>query len=479
MRRVVLALWLVAAAGLPVSASATHNGDAHRNMQLLATVPPETSLGLPGNTYQSDLAFWGNRAYVGNYDGFRIFDISTPARPRRLSSYTCRGPQNDVSVWRNRLLFLSIDAPQSDSPDPAAPNGACTGDALVDPEDPRNFEGIRIFDVRDPANPRFVKGVDTDCGSHTHTLVPDLSRNRILLYISSYSLEVGPVCGPNTSGRDGESNPRHAQISIVAVPLANPSAARVIAEPKLDHPAFGADPEDSGSNPSIGCHDISVFLDLDLAAASCMSNGQLWDISNRARPKTRRSEGAKFVDLRQVQFWHSATFSWDGKIVVFGDESLTGSCLSTREGHGRLWFYRRARFTRPVGSFMIPRPQVGTTSATDQYCSTHLFNVVPGIRRYLLASSWYMGGTNVVDFTNPARPREIGFYDAARSELSLASIGGAWASYWYNGVIPSNDIDRGFEIFRFTGRATRGAARLPFLNPQTQHDLQRGRAGRS
>ncbi len=475
VRRAVLALCAVAAAVVPVSASATHNGDAHRNMQLLATVPPETSVGLPGGNYQSDLAFWGNRAYVGNYDGFRIFDISTPARPQRLSSVTCRGPQNDVSVWRNRLLFLSVDAPQIDSPDPTAPNGACTQDALgIDAENPSNFEGIRIFDVRDPTNPRFVKGVDTDCGSHTHTLVPDLSRNRLLLYVSSYPLETGPVCGPNTSGRDGRSNPRHAQISIVSVPLASPSAARVVAEPRLDHPVYPG----GGGNDSIGCHDISVFLDLRLAAASCMSNGQLWDISDPARPKTLRSQGAKFVDVREVEFWHSATFSWDGKIVVFGDESANGHCLNG-ETAGRLWFYRRARFTRPVASFMIPRPQLGTTSATDQYCSTHLFNVVPGIRRYVLASSWYMGGTNLVDFTNPARPREIGFYDAARPELSLSGIGGTWASYWYNGVIPSNDIDRGFEVFRFTGTATRGAARLPFLNPQTQHDLQRGTASSS
>jgi hypothetical protein len=29
-------------------------------------------------------------------------------------------------------------------------------------------EGVGIFDVSDPAHPSLVKGVDTDCGSHTH-----------------------------------------------------------------------------------------------------------------------------------------------------------------------------------------------------------------------------------------------------------------------------------------------------------------------
>src|SRR5919198_3929821 len=57
----------------------------------------------------SDLAFWGNRAYAGNYNSFRIFDISNPASPVLLSDFKCDGPQNDPIVWHN-LVFLAVDS---------------------------------------------------------------------------------------------------------------------------------------------------------------------------------------------------------------------------------------------------------------------------------------------------------------------------------------------------------------------------------
>jgi hypothetical protein len=40
----------------------------------------------PTGQTNSDMAFWGTRAYVGNYNGFRIYDISGlfPAPARRL-----------------------------------------------------------------------------------------------------------------------------------------------------------------------------------------------------------------------------------------------------------------------------------------------------------------------------------------------------------------------------------------------------------
>ena len=41
---------------------------------------PATFLGDPDGVrhVSSDLAFWGNLAFQGNYDGFRIIDITEP-----------------------------------------------------------------------------------------------------------------------------------------------------------------------------------------------------------------------------------------------------------------------------------------------------------------------------------------------------------------------------------------------------------------
>ena len=50
-------------------------------------------------TTNSDIAFWGDLAYAGNYDGFRIVDVSNPSQREQLVDYPCYGPQNDVGVW--------------------------------------------------------------------------------------------------------------------------------------------------------------------------------------------------------------------------------------------------------------------------------------------------------------------------------------------------------------------------------------------
>src|SRR5260370_19292459 len=56
----------------------------------------------------SDLAFSGNHAIVGNYHGFNTYDDERPGRPKLVASVVCPGGQGDVSVHGN-LLFLSVE----------------------------------------------------------------------------------------------------------------------------------------------------------------------------------------------------------------------------------------------------------------------------------------------------------------------------------------------------------------------------------
>src|SRR5215212_9235846 len=140
------------------------------------------------NAINSDLAFWGNRAYAGNYNSFRIFDISNPASPVLLRDFPCDGPQQDPIVWKNKLLFTAVDSVM-ESPE--------CGAARVPLNPPgqferRGWEGVRIFDVSDPTAPKFIKGVYTDCGAHTITLFPK-NPAQLMLYVSSYPLLSGPT----------------------------------------------------------------------------------------------------------------------------------------------------------------------------------------------------------------------------------------------------------------------------------------------
>ena len=60
----------------------------------------------PNAAVNSDLAFWGNHAFIGYYTGdaaprggVRVFDISNPASPTLVKDIQCDGLQNDPIIW--------------------------------------------------------------------------------------------------------------------------------------------------------------------------------------------------------------------------------------------------------------------------------------------------------------------------------------------------------------------------------------------
>jgi hypothetical protein len=185
-----------------------------------------------------------------------------------LSDFACPGSQHDVSVWKG-LLFTSVDAPRT------RPECDSASSASGVP----GFEGIRIFDVHDPANPSYVGAVATDCGSDTHTLVPDKADpSRVLIYVASYpSAELAESAYGNSCQRAGDG---HSKISVVEVPLAAPASASVVSEPHFEL-------NDYRSTAGFrGCHDISVFMEIDLAAGACMSEARSGiSAIRRSRPR--------------------------------------------------------------------------------------------------------------------------------------------------------------------------------------------------
>jgi hypothetical protein len=201
----------------------------------------------------SDMSFWGDIAYVGNYDGFRVFDISGKGNPKEIANVACRGPQNDTSVWEN-ILVLSVDAVM------AGPN---CGDAQLPsvPAPVAGWEGIRIFDVSDPSDPQFVTSVYTDCGSHTNNIIPDPDNDRLLVYVLSYALRGGPTCG--APGQPG--SPGNGQISIVEVPLSDPASASVINVVPIPVSQTFDDLVFLGLGATDGCHDVQFLLELEIA----------------------------------------------------------------------------------------------------------------------------------------------------------------------------------------------------------------------
>ena len=496
--RLLVPLGLLVLFAFPSTAAAFHSADKHsRNTSLVFSSPNVTG------AVNSDIAFWGNRAYHGNYNGFRIFDISNPAAPQLLSDFSCVGAQNDLVVWQNRLLFAAIDRTLTGSQCGATPTGLHG--------DPTGWEGVRIFDVSDPRNPRQVGAVYQDCGAHTITLHP--AGTRLHLYVSSYPLRPGPTCGPVNGPRVGR-DPTHGVIQVIEVPVLNPGAAREIAEPRIsyrgdpdnvftpaEHDLPPSDPSPYGpqlGNPLRACHDIAVYTPLNLVAAACAEDSQLWRIGPNGVPDTQNPIWV-FDDPRDtdgpgrgddaVDFHHSATFSWDGRYVNFIDESFGSGCptqtpfgvgaTAPTADTGRMYFLS-TQGGNLLSRFVIPRPETTPTGVAN-YCSAHLGNVATTIGRYLLANAWYTGGIDVVDFTNPARPSEVAFYDIATAAPDVG--GDNWSAYHYentagddNGLwihathgVEAPPTGRGAQVYRVAMNIT--DLGLRYLNPQTQDQV--------
>jgi hypothetical protein len=285
--------------------------------------------------------------------------------------------------------------------------------------------------------------------------VPDTGdTSRVLLYVSSYSSSaLGQSPYGNTCSRAGEG---HNKISVVEVPLDAPTDASVVSEPTFPL-------NDYRNTPGFrGCHDISVFTAIDKAAAACMGEGQIWDISDPEEPTT-----VARVHNPNFDFFHSATFTWDGSTVLFGDEAGGGTSPRCRtqdpDTVGAIWIYDVASLDTMDGTtpepalshFKIPRVQGDTAR-----CTMHNFNVLPMADRYVGVSAAYSGGTTVFDFTDRTKPVELGHNDPHGANT--------WSSYWYNGFIYTNDTGRGFDAMLFADPARARAQRLPYLNPQTQ-----------
>jgi hypothetical protein len=432
---------IVAVAALALPAAATAQDVHSENMTLLTNVPKFTP------ATQSDLAFQGRYAYAGTYDGLRVIDIQNPATAQQVAFARCPGSQFDVSVW-GELLFVSVDSPRSD-------DGCNSTGAVGGASNPTAWEGVRIFDISDPLAPHQIKAVRTDCGSHTHTLVP-AGKKSLFIYVSSYGLTTGSI-GPNCEQF-------HGKISVIHVNLNNPEKAKVVAEPAVDVPVFDHTRVELGSVGLLdtsGCHDITVLKPRQLAAAACLSVGQLWDISDITNPQPIRT-----FNTPQVKAWHSSAFTWDGARVAFGDEAGGGALGRCREEDypetGAVWVYDVASGAQ-LGNYKLPR-----FFGEEDHCTMHNYNFVPGVERDILVSAAYHGGTTVADLTDPANPVEIGYYEAHEPTHALT-----WSTYWHNGFIFANDIDRGLDVFSIAHPSVAGAATLDRDNPQTQERLFR------
>lgn len=332
----------------------------------------------------TDLDFLGDYVYAGqqgDQGGVHVLDVSG-SKPRKVGFISCPGSQNDVAMVKKGLLALGYH------------NGRCGKEGAA---------GVRLIDVKRPNRPRYLGSVDLPGGTHTITVYP----GKPIIYASPGGL----LNGGGVEQILDVSNP--SKIEVAATFLPSPG----------------------------GCHDVTFFFTGDDKLAFCpgLHGLQIWDVSDPLAPAILSHTFNPFMD-----FMHYAVPTPDGRYLVVSDENFEAhDCTTGQSPTGAMYVYDISDPRVPLlaGHYAPRRGAAPVGSPVTPYCTSHNMNFIPGTR--ILVSSWYTGGTSVIDFSNPALPSEITYYQPEDANT--------WSSYWYRGRIYSNDLNRGLEVLEIAG----------------------------
>ena len=512
-------------------------GEAQWNMKRLSTTTPnERNLA----TTRSDLAFTGKYVIQGNYNGFEIYDISNPAKPEVVNTYYCPASQNDVSVFKNLVFMSSeatnsrMNCAFADGLPPMEPvskermrgvrifdiadvknpklvasvqtcRGSHTHTVVTQPGDNDNVyiyiqgtSGVRspeevpgctdgsLEDNKDTARFRLevikvpLKAPETahiTNAARIFNALPPAPRN-------PERDQVGRGGGAGRQGGAAAAGAAGAAGGAVAggaatAGAAGGGAAAGRAAGAATPPAAGAAPAGAGRAGGRGgtptgpnqCHDITVYPDVGLAGGACAGLGLLLDIREATHPIR-----LDFVGDPNMSYWHSATFSNDGKRILFSDEWGGGGAPYCQAQHKQEWG-ANAIFAIENNKMVFKSYYKMPAAQTEfENCVAHNGSNIPIPGREVMVQAFYQGGLTIFDWTDPAKPFEIAFHDRGPLYADRMSSAGSWSAYWYDGLIVSSEIARGLDIFELVANPlltqneldAAKTVQLGYWNPQEQ-----------
>jgi hypothetical protein len=373
--------------------------------------------------------------------------------------------------------------------------------------------GVRIYDVSNPKAPKLIKNVQTCKGSHTHTIVPSPTDKGVIYIYVSGNQNARPeteLAGCNNGNDPADEKNSLFRLDVIKVPLAHPEQAEVVTGARIFtnmEPAptrGGAGARRGGRRGGAGaadtlppppptgprnCHDVTAYPAMHLLAGACASYGLLVDISNPEKPVRLDAKADTNFSL-----WHTAVFSNDGSKLVFTDEwggGTSPNCQATSMmemgGNTTLTISADKKFTQHA-YFKIPSAQTA-----QENCVSHNGGLVPVPGRDIMVQGWYQGGIDVIDFTDPDHPFELAYFDRGPVDAPPApgdttggavsrqrgTIGGSWGAYYWNGLVYSSELARGFDILEILPSdklsanelAAAKLVRMNEYNPQSQPKL--------
>ena len=419
--------------------------------------------------------------------GIRIFDITDIAHPRHITDVqTCRGSHTHTVVTSpadtaNVYIYVSGSAPVrssnelagcSSAPPDSNPNSALFRIEVIQvplahPEQARIVSSPRIF--QDLVAPAHHGEAPEDIAAAAKIAAAARAKGGFTATVQGTEVVLGPRfvafrLDSIVKARGGTGTPTAADSATLR------TNAQSIVDRIVNPPTTGNGPPPGPTQ----CHDITVYPAIGLAGGACGGYGLLLDIRDVANPKR---VGA--VADSNFSFWHSATFNNDGTKILFTDEwggGLQPRCRVTDKPEwGADAIFTRSGNTMTFQSYYkLPVPQT-----PNENCVAHNGTLIPIPGRDVMIQGWYQGGISLFDWTDPAHPREIGYFDRGPMDSTKLVGAGSWSAYWYNGYIVSSEISRGLDIFElrpsaFISQNEIDAAKLihfDYLNAQDQQQL--------
>ncbi len=416
--------------------------------------------------------------------GIRIFDISDLENPEYIHNVqTCRGshthsvlvdPDDDENVYVYISGSAQVRSPNelegcaSGLPD-ENPNTALFRLEVIkvpldDPTQAAIVSSPRIFDDLEPA-PEHGEA-EADRAERLAAIAETRERGGYVATVEGVERPIPDrfarfLLQQMVAERGGEGDPTPADSAALRESLDERVAAM-----------FGANQPETGPTQ---CHDITLYPEIGLAGGACGGYGLLLDISDPVHPKRIAA-----VADSNFSYWHSATFSNDGSKVLFSDEWGGGGGPKCRASDPMEWG-ANAIFTIDGGDLTFQSYYKMPAAQTSvENCVAHNGSLIPIPGRDVMVQGWYQGGASVFDWTDPANPVEIAYFDRGPVNAEEQQSGGPWSIYWYNGVMVSSEIARGLDILElvpseFVSENEIEAARtatLPYLNVQGQQKYE-------
>jgi hypothetical protein len=303
-----------------------------------------------------------------------------------------------------------------------------------------------IIDTSDKAHPKMLSHVDDLDGSveyvHTSTL------DNKTLYL-------------NPQVWAGYPQPGHAAITVVDI--SDPKNPKQVG--KVDTP---------GSDAGLA-HDTYVDHRPDgktLMYAASITKSDVIDITNPLESNWMQSIFSKDTTIS-----HDAQPNHDRTVILVDDEGAAGGQLDANVSicgkvgagplslnSGSLHFYAAAEDgtfanngVAELGTFNAP------INVAQAECVAHVFWQAPDQNR--ITQAYYNVGAWVIDFEDPANPKELGHFDADGAKY--------WSNKAHNGYMYATNMNGTLDVLRYTGEggkawpATSGPA-------EVQHSSRQG-----